>query len=130
MNVPGGFANGFSLFYASLAPASVTVYDGPDGSGNVLATINLAPQFNANGCVGDPTGAICNWTPVGVSFSGIARSGKSMEEKLCPVHSSTLTIIDALTCVSCFAVDFGGAANLVGFDDITIGSATPGNAGG
>jgi len=53
-------------------------------------------QFNDN-CVGDPSGSFCNWTPVGVSFAGTARS-----------------------------IDFGGTANFTGFDDITFGSASPG----
>jgi hypothetical protein len=41
----------------------------------------------------------CNWTPTGVSFSGTAES-----------------------------VDFTGSAGNVGFDNITLGSATPGGA--
>ena len=39
----------------------------------------------------------CNWAPIGVSFAGIAQS-----------------------------VDFSGTSNEIGFDDITLGSASPG----
>lgn len=97
MNVASGFTNGFSFFYSSASAASVNVYDGLDGTGNVLATLNLANQYNLN-CSGDPNGQFCNWTPVGVTFTGTAKS-----------------------------VGFGGTANYVAFDDITIGNAVPGN---
>lgn len=97
MNVPTGMQDGFSFFYSSVASASVTVYDGLDATGTVLATLPLSRNAQAGGCTGDPTGQFCHWDPVGVTFSGTARS-----------------------------VSFGGAANRVGFDDITLGSATPG----
>jgi hypothetical protein len=45
------------------------------------------------------TGSFCPWFPIGVTFSGTAHS-----------------------------VDFGGTVNQIGFDNITIGSATPGGA--
>lgn len=96
LSYAAGFTTGFSFFYSSSTAATVTVYDGVDGTGNVLATLNLAAQGFDN-CSGDPSGDFCNWTPIGVSFSGTARS-----------------------------IDFGGTANQTGFDDITIGSATPG----
>lgn len=96
MNVAGGFTDGFSFFYSSASAVSVNVFDGLDGTGNLLGTLNLDAQYNQN-CNGDPTGGFCNWTAVGVAFGGIARS-----------------------------VDFGGTANQVGFDDITIGSPIAG----
>lgn len=46
---------------------------------------------------GDPNGAFGYWEPIGVSFAGIARS-----------------------------VDFGGTVNQICFDNVTFGSATPG----
>jgi hypothetical protein len=73
------------------------VYDGVDATGNVLGTLDLVAQYT-NNCVGDPTGGFCNWTPVGVAFAGTARS-----------------------------IDFGGTANQTGFDEITFGSARPGD---
>ena len=53
---------------------------------------------NITGCGGDPSGTYCRFDPVGVTFNGIARS-----------------------------VDFGGSANNVGFDDITLGSVNAGD---
>ena len=98
MNVAAGFTTGFSFFYSSNGTASVSVYDGLNGTGTVLASLPLVSQFN-NNCSGDPTGSYCNWSPVGVTFNGTAKS-----------------------------VNFGGAANFVGFDNITLGAATPGGA--
>lgn len=46
---------------------------------------------------GDPNGDFSNWAPVGVTFAGTA-----------------------------YSVDFAGTANQIGFDNITLGSATPG----
>jgi len=71
MNVPGGFDTGFSFFYsAAVYPGTVTVYDGLDGTGNVLATLNLpvTPQLP------DSPYTYNNWQPIGVSFAGIAHS--------------------------------------------------------
>jgi MYXO-CTERM domain-containing protein len=48
---------------------------------------------NMSGCVGDPHGDFCRFTAIGVTFDGIAHS-----------------------------VDFGGTANQIAFDNITIGS--------
>jgi hypothetical protein len=71
------------------------VWDGLDGTGNLLATLALAlTPFNG---APDPTGAFSPLVPVGVAFDGIARS-----------------------------VDFGGTVDRIAFDDITIGSVTPG----
>jgi hypothetical protein len=96
LNMAAGFTSGFSFFYSSSTAATVNVYDGINGTGNVLGSLNLTAQGFQN-CVGDPTGQFCNWTAVGVSFSGIAKS-----------------------------INFGGTANQTGFDNITFGSATPG----
>jgi len=99
MSVPAGFTTGFSFFYSAVnSPASVVVYDGLNATGNVLATIAL-PVTPANGAP-DPTGSFSPFVPIGVTFSGTARS-----------------------------VDFGGSAGQVAFDNITIGSSTPGNPG-
>ena len=91
-----GFSTGFSFFYSSSAAATVTVWDGLGGTGTQLGTLNLAPLTFDN-CSGDPTGAFCNWAALGLAFSGTAKS-----------------------------IDFGGAANSTGFDNITFGSITPG----
>jgi hypothetical protein len=97
MNVAAGFDTGFSFYYAAPnTPGVVTVYDGLNGTGNVLATIDLG--LNGSGCGGAPQAYSC-WTPIGVSFLGTAMS-----------------------------VDFGGTANFIVYDDVTIGSATPGQS--
>ena len=100
MNVAAGFTTGFSFYYTAVnSPSSVTVYDGLNGTGNVLATLAL-PVTPYNGAP-DPNGIFSPFVPIGVSFAGTARS-----------------------------VDFGGTVNQVAFDNITIGSATPGNGNG
>ena len=96
LNFAAGFDTGFSFFYSSSTEASVNVYDGLDGTGNLLGTLSLTAQGFDN-CTGDPSGDFCNWSPVGVSFAGTARS-----------------------------INFGGTANQTGFDNITFGSASPG----
>lgn len=98
LNAPDGFDTGFSFYYTSSTAATVTVYDGLDGTGNVLGTIDLEAQYTDN-CTGDPTGTFCNWTAIGVAFDGIAMS-----------------------------IDFGGTANQTGYDNITFGADTPGGA--
>lgn len=96
LNFAAGFDTGFSFFYTSSTAASVNVYDGVDGTGTLLATLNLLAQFNQN-CSGDPNGGFCNWSAIGVTFEGVAKS-----------------------------IDFGGTANQTGFDNITFGSDIPG----
>jgi hypothetical protein len=96
LNYAPGFTTGFSFYYSSSTAASVFVYDDLNATGNLLAQINLLAQGFDN-CSGDPTGDFCNWTPIGVSFAGTAKS-----------------------------IDFGGTVNQSGYDNITFGSSTPG----
>lgn len=95
MNMSAGFSTGFSFWYTSSTNATVNVYDGLNGTGTLLASLNLNAQY-ADSCGGDPSGDFCNWTAVGVGFSGVAHS-----------------------------IDFGGTASLTGYDNITFGSDTP-----
>lgn len=98
MNVAAGFDTGFSFYYSANANDTfVNVWSGLNSTGTLLATLNLSLNYNDDGCTGDPTGAYCHWDPIGVSFAGIAHS-----------------------------VDFGGTANYVAFDNVTLGSATAG----
>jgi hypothetical protein len=97
MNVAAGFDTGFSFFYSAISnPGFINVYDGLNGTGNILTTLNL-PTTPNNGAP-DPTGQFSPFLPIGVSFSGIARS-----------------------------VDFGGTADQIAFDNITLGAAIPNN---
>lgn len=95
MNVAAGFNTGFSFFYSSSENGFVNVYDGLNGTGNLLASLEL--HDNIDHCSGDPSGEYCRFSPIGMRFDGIARS-----------------------------VDFGGATNNIGFDNITLGSFVPG----
>jgi len=100
MNVAGGFTTGFSFFYsAPVFPGSVTVWSGPDATGTELADISLplTPDGKTYGPPCSGSYDYCPWVPIGVSFSGTAES-----------------------------VNFSGTANYIGFDDITLGSSTPG----
>jgi len=93
MNVAAGFTTGFSVYYAAAnTPGSISVYDGLNATGNILATLQL--PVNGSNC--GPATYSC-WTPVGVPFNEVAKS-----------------------------VDFSGAANFIAFDNITVGSVTPG----
>jgi hypothetical protein len=98
MNVAAGFTTGFSFFYTSSTVGAVTVWDGLNGSGTLLATINLAANYQDNCPPYGPgrSGGFCNWDAIGVAFGGTARS-----------------------------VDFAGTANQIGFDNITLNSDTP-----
>ncbi len=96
MDVPAGFTTGFSFYYSAVVyPGSVTVYSGLDGTGSVLASLDL-PVTPSGGAPECTYGAYCPWFPIGVTFDGSAQS-----------------------------VIFSGSANYIGFDNITLGSATP-----
>ncbi|WP_262408448.1 PEPxxWA-CTERM sorting domain-containing protein [Sphingomonas sp. JC676] len=98
MNVAGGFNTGFSFFYSAVNnPAFVNVYSGLNGTGTLLATLNLPVTPSMPGDPACGGGGFCPFVPIGVSFAGTALS-----------------------------VDFGGSANQVAFAAITINSATPG----
>ena len=71
MNVAAGFDTGFSFFYSAFQDAFVKVYSGLNGTGALLATLNLTTNFNNGGCVGDPTGAACHWDAIGVTFATV-----------------------------------------------------------
>jgi len=72
-NSSTGFDTGFSFYYCSINyNGYVTVYDGVNATGNVLANIAL-PAFTQTN-PGDPNGAYSTWMPVGVTFAGTALS--------------------------------------------------------
>lgn len=98
LNMAGGFDTGFSFYYSSAVGGTVTVWDGLNGTGNVLGELQLKAKFD-EACTGDPTGAYCNWTPDGIAFDGVA-----------------------------YSISFAGVANYVGFDNITFGAKVPDNS--
>lgn len=72
LNYEAGFDTGFSFFYTSVSfSGTVSVYDGLDGTGNLLGTIDL-PALGAG--PGDPNGSFSNWAAAGLEFDGIAKS--------------------------------------------------------
>ena len=94
MNVAGGFSRGFSFFYsAATQPGVVTIWSGENGTGTKIATINLAK--NGSSSCGNGT-AFCVWTPVGLTFDGVAKS-----------------------------VTFGGGAGQIAFDSFSMGREFP-----
>jgi len=71
ITVQAGFENGFSLFYGALAATSVSVYEGLNGTGELLATLDLAAN---NAACRQPYPAICNFTKASIAFNGVAKS--------------------------------------------------------
>ncbi len=72
LNYAAGFSTGFSFYYSSATSAQINIWDGLNGTGNLLASLNLAAQGNQN-CA-NPISYFCNWTAVGANFVGTARS--------------------------------------------------------
>lgn len=78
MNVPAGFSDGLSFYYSNPnGPNSIYIYDGIDGTGNLLATLFL-PQTAYQGQM-DPTGNLSPLVYASVTFSGTARSVDFLE---------------------------------------------------
>jgi hypothetical protein len=99
MNRAAGFSSGFSLFYsAANNPGSLQVWSGLNGTGSVLASLSLPVTGNGAGTAACLGTMFCTFTPVGVSFAGMAQS-----------------------------IVFAGVADQIVFDDVTFGSATPGS---
>lgn len=96
MNAPGGFTTGFSFYYSAI--------NNP-GQIRVYDGLDASGNLLATldlpltpfGGAPDPSGQFSPLVPIGVAFAGTARS-----------------------------VDFGGTVNQVAFDDITLGTDTPG----
>lgn len=97
MDVAAGFDTGFSFFYSAAGGLGGSVNVYDALGGTGNILATLNLDPNSGNCSGDPSGAYCEWTPIGVTFSGTA-----------------------------YSVGFGGSANYIAFDNITLGSATPG----
>lgn len=76
INATAGIGVGFWFNYSALQPGTVTVYDGANGTGTILASVALVPNN-----VGCNTYKMCVWSPVGIPlptnalsirFSGVA----------------------------------------------------------
>lgn len=102
VNVAEGFESGFSLFYSAVAPPASP----PSNRGTVQlfdgvdASGSLLAQFNLPSTPSfgepDPNGEFSPFIPLGVQFDGMARS-----------------------------ILLAGEARTIGFDNLTLGSATP-----
>jgi hypothetical protein len=64
-----GIQTGLWFYYSALQSGAVTVYAGPNGTGNILASVTLTP--NNSGCT---TYKLCVWSAVGVPLSATAGS--------------------------------------------------------
>lgn len=72
LNFAAGFDTGFSFYYAApVYGGSIRVYDGLDGTGNLLASLDLATTAYGPG---DPNGQYSVLNAIGVGFEGTARS--------------------------------------------------------
>ena len=72
MNFASGFDTGFSFFYSAINQGgSVQVFDDVDGTGNLLATLNLGTT--ASSCSGFGA-TFCPFVAAGVNFAGTAKS--------------------------------------------------------
>jgi hypothetical protein len=96
LNVASGFDTGFSFYYSSRKRASVDIYEGQNGTGALLGSLKLKTNHNQY-CNGDPNGDYCHWNAIGMRFKGKARS-----------------------------VVFNGPAEYTLYDNLTLGSASPG----
>ena len=97
LNDAAGFNTGFSFDYSAISsPGVVNVFSGLDGTGTLLASINLPLTPDGSGVAGCMGHNFCPDLPAGVAFDGTAES-----------------------------VNFSGTANQIVYDDITIGSASP-----
>lgn len=71
LNIATGFSGGFSLYFSSALDAMINLYDGENGSGNLIASLNIANQFDRD-CAGDSL--FCSWSLASVLFEGTVRS--------------------------------------------------------
>ena len=102
MNRDAGFTTGFSFMFSN--PFNVTtgleIWSGLNATGSLLAFFTLPSTSNGGANPACFFANFCPFQPAGVSFVGTAKS-----------------------------VRFTGTADAQVFDDITLGSTTPGNVG-
>lgn len=97
LDIAAGFTTGFSFNYVAInTGGSINVWSGLDGTGSLLATLDLTTTSSACDFAIYEAG-FCPFFPIGVAFGGTAQS-----------------------------IEFVGVANQIVFDDVTFGSVTPG----
>lgn len=67
-----GFTSGISFFYVANAAGTVQIFDGVNGTGNLLASLGLSS--NAVGCRAPYNADFCPFSLVTLGFSGTGRS--------------------------------------------------------
>ena len=73
LNYAAGFTTGFSFNYTAVGVGgAVEVYDGLNGAGNLLATLNLTTTASA--CAPAYNAGFCPFSAFGVNFAGTAKS--------------------------------------------------------
>jgi hypothetical protein len=96
MDDPSGFTTGFSFYYSAVVYPG-TVTVWSGLDGTGTELASIDLAVTPEGGPGCTYGLYCPWIPIGVAFSGTAESAI-----------------------------FSGTANYIGFDNITLGSSTPG----
>lgn len=93
LNFPAGMTQGFSFHYTAINKSGFIKVYSGENRTGDLLATLDLPVTPSLG-QGDPNGTFDNWQKIGVTFNGVAKS-----------------------------IDFGGTANQIGFDNITLGSA-------
>lgn len=97
LNVAAGFDTGFSFNYTAIGVGGAVTVWSGPDATGTILATLDLPVTPSGPCPGYAAG-FCPFFPFGVTFAGTAHS-----------------------------IDFGGVANQIVFDDVTFGSATPGN---
>ncbi len=74
MNFAAGFDHAFAFDYSAYCATFVEITSGLDGTGDILAHVQLFPDTIPAICGPDATGFYCNWLSTSVSFQGTAHS--------------------------------------------------------
>ena len=73
MNVAAGFTTGFSFFYTAIFnTGSISVYDGLNGTGTLLASLSLG--LTSSNCGSEYNAGFCPFVAGGIGFDGLAKS--------------------------------------------------------
>jgi hypothetical protein len=71
MNVAAGFVGTASFNYSLSGPATVNIYSGLNGTGDILGTFDLAGNAQQDGCSDT---SFCFWSLASADFAGVAHS--------------------------------------------------------
>ena len=86
LDVAAGFDTGLSFYYSPSAVASVTVYDGLDATGKVLARLPLSAQFNLD-CTVDAPVPVPEFSEMPMLAAGVAAIGLAARQRRTGLHS-------------------------------------------